>query len=134
MNCLYCGGPTQVKNSRHGKRKTQVWRRRTCTACQAVFTTHEQPELEKSLIINDNGELIPFSNDKLFVSIYDSCKHRKKASEDARALANTVIEKVLASGNSAELLKADLIETVQKTLKAFDTAAYVQYSAFHKQR
>lgn len=51
MVCIYCGSKTQVANSRHQKRVNQVWRRRECTRCHAVFTSLEAADYASSIVV-----------------------------------------------------------------------------------
>ena len=132
MVCIYCGGPTDITNSRPQKRVNKVWRRRRCHNCDAVFTTIEAAGLTDSLLVRNKGRLQPFSRDKLFLSIYNSCKHRKTAVNDATALTDTVLGRLPAILNEAAVERPLLITTIQEVLAHFDTAAAVHYAAFHK--
>lgn len=133
MVCVYCASSTSVVNSRLQKRVNQVWRRRKCQKCGAVFSSHEQADLEKSLAVRtrSSGEYKPFLRDKLFLSIHRSCAHRKTALADARALTNTIISNLLVSGRNGSISDQDIITTTSTALKYFDQAAAVHYQAFH---
>lgn len=131
MVCIYCPGNTQVINSRHQKRLNHIWRRRRCGSCGNVFTTSESPELAASLVVESTGGLEPFSRDKLFLSLYDSCRHRPTAQTDATALTSTVIAKLLTSLKDATLSRQTIITTANAVLKNFDHAANVHYTAYH---
>ncbi len=52
MNCLTCGNPTYVKNTR-GKSKQRLMRRRECTSCGKRFTTYEVREEELKQVDTD---------------------------------------------------------------------------------
>jgi transcriptional regulator NrdR family protein len=88
MVCVYCGSETKVTNSRHQKRTNQVWRRRQCLKCTALFTTEEKTDHTSLWKVKKNNEetLVAFSRDKLFLSIYKSCEHRLNALADAASL------------------------------------------------
>ena len=133
MVCIYCGGKTQVENSRPQKRLNQVWRRRECTQCHAVFTTEEAAELGTSISVRagTGGSVSPFNRDKLFVSILKAVGHRKTAVDDASALCATVIAKLLHATDQAAVSPADIVRTTVRVLKNFDSAAGVQYQAYH---
>jgi transcriptional repressor NrdR len=133
MVCIYCGSPTQVKNSRLQRRANQVWRRRQCTACAALFTTEESPELTTSLVVqHTTHQLQPFSRDRLFASIYESCKHRSQAADDAAALTKTVISTILQQQHEGNVLRDVIVRTTHQTLQLFDPTAAAVYSAYHK--
>lgn len=133
MVCIYCGGKTQVTNSRPQKRLNRTWRRRECSNCHALFTTEEAVELSSSLVVRpSSGSLQPFSRDKLFVSLLRALGHRETALEDAGALTATTIAKLLHGETQAVIDPADIVTVAHAALSRFDTAAAVQYRAYHK--
>jgi len=133
MLCIYCGGKTQVTNSRLQKRLNNTWRRRECTKCHSVFTTEEKAELSTGLTFSgSNGKIRPFSRDKLFVSIYEALKHRESPEDDATALTATVVALLTSGGAAPALKRVDIITAVLDVLRRFDEAAAVQYGAYHR--
>jgi transcriptional repressor NrdR len=132
MVCIYCGGTTQVTNSRLQKRVNQVWRRRLCIQCNNTFTTHEIVEFGGSIAVKHSPrKLEPFSRDKLFISIYESCKHRPAAISNANALTQTIIG-LLREHITDGTLERDIIATVTAVvLERFDEAAGTVYRAYH---
>lgn len=77
--------------------------------------------------------MAPFSRDKLFISIYKSCGHRRTPINDASALIETIIQQLLIKKdrNRALITKTDIIKTVQIVLNRFDKVAAITYSAYH---
>jgi transcriptional regulator NrdR family protein len=73
----------------------------------------------------------PFSRDKLFVSIYESCKHRIDAQTSATLLTDTIIRSLYPLFTNATIDKQTIIKIAAKTLNRFDTAAGVHYAAYH---
>ena len=133
MVCVYCGSPTKITNSRPQKRLHQTWRRHACSNCGAIFTTNEIVDLSTSLAVRSKtGHLQPFSRDRLFISVYRAVGHRERAVDDASALTATIAAKLVHSTSVAAISPADIINTTLQTLKQFDTAATVQYQAYHK--
>lgn len=131
MVCIYCGSSTQVINSRHQKRANHIWRRRQCVNCAAIFTTSEASDLLKSWSVKKGKQLEPFSRDKLFVSLYESLRHRKQATSDATALTDTVITRLYPLVTVGAVASTDIIEVTSVVLKHFDQAAATHYRAFH---
>ena len=132
MVCIYCGAPTRVTNSRHQKQSGQVWRRRVCISCGAVFTSSETVDYPKSLVLEmPDKSLVPFKREKLFLSIHKSCEHRKTAVDDATALTDTVLAKIMRAGTKSNIPSHYVAELVHETLKNFDNASAVQYAAYH---
>lgn len=134
MVCIYCGGPTNVTNSRPQKKLNQVWRRRSCLNCSGLFTTTETPLNSTVLMVKtDSGKLIPLSRDKLFLSIYESCRHRKTAVNDATALVDTVLTKLFGTNHRGVLTSSAIRDITHKTLQHFDQAAGTHYRAYFMQ-
>lgn len=75
--------------------------------------------------------LQPFSRDMLFISVYEACRHRKTATADARALSDTIINQLVHSKRTATLQRHQVIQVITEVLHRFDTAAAVQYAAYH---
>jgi transcriptional repressor NrdR len=132
MVCIYCGGKTQVVNSRGAAKKPSVWRRRQCLQCQAIVTTREQIDLSEALRVrNHSDRLEPFQRDKLFMSVYNSLSHRKTALEDATQLTDTIIEQLLRVQANGVLTIVDLTSETLPVIKRFDKAAAVYYQAHY---
>ncbi|MDB5186462.1 MAG: nrdR [Candidatus Saccharibacteria bacterium] len=131
MVCIYCGNETKVVNSRHQKRINQVWRRRKCLACQAVFTTLEAVNTEQALQVRHGKSLQAFSRDTLLLSVYDSLRHRKTAVSDATALTETVLSALYPHIQDASIEKVVIAEITAAILERFDKIAATHYRAFH---
>lgn len=134
MVCIYCKLSTEVVNSRPQKRLNRVWRRRHCTHCGAVFSTIEDAERSTSLVVRSNGRFQPFVRDTLFVSIYESCKHRKTAVTDAGALTDTILSRLPEILTAGAVEKVHLAALTLEVLQKFDALASSHYAAFHVSR
>jgi transcriptional regulator NrdR family protein len=134
MVCVYCGSPTKVTNSRSQQRANTIWRRRRCTACKAIVSTIEAVDVNRALIYRDSpGADHPFLREQLFISIYESCKHRDRAVSDAIELTHTILSTCIASQPSTGVIHRDMIITTSiQVLTAFDQAAGTHYAAFHR--
>lgn len=75
--------------------------------------------------------LEPFSRDILFISVYESCRHRKMAATEARHLTDTIISRLLRNKHSATVQRHHVIAAATEVLQSFDPAAGVQYTAYH---
>ena len=136
MVCYTCGGETAVLNSRPQKRTNQVWRRRQCTLCDALFTTAETIDYTKSLLVrtNFNKQLLPFERDRLFMSLYKSLGHRATALTDAGGLCATIIAKVTPTATNNVIEARHIAETALVALNRFDKLAAQHYAAFHNNK
>ena len=131
MICIYCNGDTRVTNSRHQKRANTVWRRRQCVSCATIFSTIEAADTSLSISVNHDGDLEPFQRDKLFLSVYDSLKHRKSAQIDATGLTNTMLSTIYGVAGDATIDRIAIITIVAAVLERFDTVAATYYRAYH---
>jgi transcriptional repressor NrdR len=131
MVCVYCSSETKVVNSRHQKKANQVWRRRECQSCGAVFTTLEGVDATQALRFQNAKHSEPFSRDKLLLSVYDSLRHRKTATEDATALTGTIMTGLYAFIQNATIQRDAVVEITATVLERFDKAAATSYRAFH---
>ena len=143
MVCIYCRSDMGVTNSRPQKSRNQVWRRRLCKACGAVFTSVEVIDLAQSLMVAKStdsateaahatkSQMEPFDRDRLFISIYESLRHRPAAARDARGLADTVTAHIISASQHGLVPLRTITEIVLNTLRRFDMAAATHYGAFH---
>lgn len=132
MVCLYCSKKLAVVNSRFQKKQNKVWRRRSCPNCGALFTTNESIDLSKVLMIKPpNGQLEPFSREKLLSSIYESCKHRKTPEMDAESLTTTIITKMFATNTDAVVELNSIKKLATEVLTSFDKASASYYQAYY---
>lgn len=134
MVCIYCGYKTRVTNSRSSRRSSNVWRRRRCLHCKALFTSRERADLGGTHVVkHSDGSLEAFSRDNLFISIYESCGHRKSALTDAEALTDTIISMLLSSHelNRPSLTTKTITTLCKTTLEHFDAVAATYYAAYY---
>lgn len=129
---MYCGGETQVVNSRPQQKLKQVWRRRKCIVCGSLFTTSERIDLTKTLLIRKSDQKLEgFTREKLLLSIYTSLGHRKNAVSDSIAITDTIVSRLLKSVNQPIVDVDNLIKLSYDVLRHFDKAASVHYNAYY---
>lgn len=131
MVCLYCGSQTQVINSRRRQRNNQVWRRRKCLACQAIFTSSEAVELESALSVNADGRIEPFIPDLLLYELINCLKHRSDAYTASRELLDTIVQRLLTLPQKPLFTTNDINRVSAQILKRFDRRAYLRWCVEH---
>ena len=100
--------------------------------CDALYTTIEEPDYSRLWVFKDkSNRLSPFLRDRLFLSMYDSLKHRKAAVSDASAITATVVAKLAKSRSDGQIERQKLINTALDCLKRFDKVAAVHYKAYY---
>lgn len=132
MKCLFCVSDTSVEISRPNTKLPSVWRRRQCKRCGKAFTTRERPDLSVGIRVKKNsGQIKPFSEDQLLISVYECMSHRKDALEASRALSDTAI-RLLLPFKTGVIEASEIKLAILKVLGRFDRAAYTYYKAHHK--
>lgn len=79
-------------------------------------------------------ELAPFQRDKLFVSVYESCRHRSSATQDASALTQTIIDALMPAVKDGTIPQDRISTTTLEVLRRFDPVAATFYGAYHPAR
>ena len=78
------------------------------------------------------AKLMAFNRDQLFMSIYDSVRHRPTALKDATSLTETVIGRLIAKQDRPGVITRDqIVTTAHELLKRYDKSAATAYLAFH---
>lgn len=133
MVCIYCGSSTRVTNSRLQKRNNAVWRRRVCEKCSGIFTTLESADLMTAIRVKHGSSLEPFIRDMLLISVYEACKHRPKALEDAIGLTQTISSDIMKQISPEGVIERSRVaELAYAVLERFDPVAATVYMAYHK--
>ncbi|MDO9123284.1 MAG: transcriptional regulator NrdR, partial [Deltaproteobacteria bacterium] len=77
MKCPFCNHlESKVVDSRLGKDKETIRRRRECLKCQKRFTTSERAEDSLPLVIKKDGRREPFNRIKIFNGLKKACEKR----------------------------------------------------------
>lgn len=128
---LYLLSTTRVANSRFFRRQNTVWRRRQ-TPDGVVFTTREKLDFEQITVIKKDGTESTFKPGKLYLSLLRACDHLDKSEDVAWNIKTTVEEKLTFLLDKHLTLHVEDITTVCiKTLKLYDTSAYVKYASYY---
>ena len=131
MVCIYCGGKTNVFNSRRQGRNNQVWRRRVCLACKATFTTQEAPVLAKAFSVSGGRQPSPFIPDRLFTEILLALQDREDCYEAARELTDTICQRLAKNAPDGLILASDISFEAAKVLKRFNRQAWLRFVSEH---
>lgn len=73
----------------------------------------------------------PFNRDHLFLSIYESCKHRPRVLTESAALTETVLAIVLKTIQQGTIERDAIAAVAHETLANFDSTAAAIYAAYH---
>jgi transcriptional regulator NrdR len=135
MRCPYCGAQDKdhVLDSRPVRDGAAIKRRRECDACNGRFTTFEEIEEMRLMVVKaaDRGRE-PFSRDKLRRAIEIACKKRPVSEDQISSLVDE-IERLLYSRQEKEVPTAEIGEMVMERLRLIDQVAYVRFASVYRQ-
>ena len=128
---LYLLSTTRVANSRFFRRQNTVWRRRQ-TPDGVVFTTREKLDFEQITVISKDGTQTHFKPGTLYLSLLRACDHLDNAEDIAWNIKTTVEEKLtFLLDNTLTLEAEDIARVCIRTLKLYNTSAYVKYASYY---
>ncbi|GAB4459754.1 MAG: transcriptional regulator NrdR [Armatimonadaceae bacterium] len=135
MKCPYCGAQDKdrVLDSRPVREGEAIKRRRECDACNGRFTTFEEIE-ELRLMVLKKGERSrePFDRGKLRSAIETACKKRPVTDEQITTVVED-IERLLYSRQDKEATSTEIGEMVMERLRTLDQVAYVRFASVYRQ-
>jgi transcriptional repressor NrdR len=135
MRCPFCGEQDKdhVLDSRPIREGAAIKRRRVCDACRGRFTTFEEIE-ELRLVVLKSGDRgrEPFDRNKLRRAVEIACKKRPVNDEQ---ITNVIedIERVLYMRQDKEVPASEIGEMVMERLGILDGVAYVRFASVYKQ-
>jgi transcriptional repressor NrdR len=135
MKCPYCGAQDKdhVLDSRPVREGEAIKRRRECDTCKGRFTTFEEIEELRLMVVkkNERGRE-PFDRNKLRGAIETACKKRSVSDEQISAVVEE-IERLLYSRQDKEVSTAEIGELVMERLRTLDQVAYVRFASVYRQ-
>lgn len=132
MQCPFCGArDTKVIDSRLAGEGDQVRRRRECIACKERFTTYEAAELQMPRIIKQQGNRVPFSEEKLRVGIMKALEKRPISIKEVEDAISRIRHRLRTIGER-EVPSRLVGEWVMEELKRIDQVAYVRFASVYR--
>jgi len=133
MKCPFCNHvKTKVVDSRLGKDKDMIRRRRECLSCRKRFTTSERSEDDLPLVVKKDGRREPFNRVKIFNGLKKAC--------EKRPISITMIEKVVnrielycQEKGEREIKSSEIGERIMEELHHLDGVAYVRFASVYRQ-
>ena len=134
MRCPYCGvlDKDHVLDSRPIREGAAIRRRRECESCLGRFTTFEEIEEMRLMVLKSNGAREPFERGKLRRAIELAFKKRPILDE---AISQVVeeIERNLYGRAEREVSSRQIGELVMERLRNIDPVAYVRFASVYRQ-
>lgn len=133
MKCPFCGClDDKVLHSRTVKDGEAVRRRRECLACAKRFTTFEQIEEVRVMVVKRDGRREPFDRGKVLRSMTVACEKRPVPTDALEAITDR-IEREIVDVGVLEIESAKIGEMVVNQLRKVDQVAYVRFASVYRQ-
>ena len=133
MKCPFCNHPeSKVVDSRLGKDKETIRRRRECLSCQKRFTTSERTEDALPLVVKKDGRRETFNPTKIFNGLKKACEKRPISIDMIEKIVNR-IEVHLQEKGEREVKSSEIGERVMEELHRLDGVAYVRFASVYRQ-
>ena len=132
MRCPKCAGQDdRVIDSRASREGATIRRRRECTACGHRYTTYEEIERPRLMVVKRDGRVEEFSREKLTASIQKACQKRPVTQETIVNLVEQIVDD-LGNRFDRDVPSEALGGRVMETLRDLDPVAYVRYASIYR--
>ena len=132
MRCPKCGcQDDKVIDSRASREGATIRRRRECLSCAHRFTTYEEIERARLIILKRDGRREEFSKEKLMVGLRKACQKRPVSEEAIDELADKIVDD-LSSTFDREVPFREIGERVMAGLRGLDPVAFVRYASVYR--
>ena len=133
MKCPFCNHTkTKVVDSRLGKDKDMIRRRRECFSCRKRFTTSERSEEDLPLVVKKDGRREPFNRLKIFNGLKKACEKRPISINMIEKVVNR-IELYCQDKGEREIKSSEIGERLMEELHQLDGVAYVRFASVYRQ-
>jgi transcriptional repressor NrdR len=133
MKCPFCNHTeSKVVDSRIGKDKDTIRRRRECLACHKRFTTTERTEEALPLVVKKDGRREPFNRLKIFNGLKKACEKRPISINLIEKIVNRM-ELYFQEKGEREVKSSEIGEMVMAELHQLDGVAYVRFASVYRQ-
>lgn len=133
MKCPYCGHiDDKVLDSRAVRDGEGIRRRRECLECARRFTTYEEIEEMRLMVVKRDLRREPFDRSKILKGMLTACEKRP-VSVAQLDQAVEEIERVLNNRGDREVNSTDIGEMVIDKLRQLDKVAYIRFASVYRQ-
>src|SRR4030043_1985889 len=133
MKCPFCNHPeSKVVDSRLGKDKETIRRRRECLSCKKRFTTSERAEDALPLVVKKDGRREVFNRIKIFSGLKKACEKRPISINLIEKSVNR-IELYFQEKGEREVKSSEIGGGVMEELHRLDGVAYVRFASVYRQ-
>ena len=132
MRCPKCGCvDDKVIDSRASREGSTIRRRRECLGCEHRYTTYEQIERSRLMVLKRDGRTEEFSKEKLMSGIQKACQKRPVSQDAIDDLVEKVVDD-LSSHFDREVPCKEIGERIMTALRSLDQVAFVRYASVYR--
>jgi len=132
MRCSKCGRQDdKVIDSRASREGSTIRRRRECIGCGHRFTTYEEVERPRLMVLKRDNRREEFSREKLTAGLQKACQKRPVSQEAIAELVERIVDD-LANTFDREVSCEAIGERVMAGLRGLDPVAYVRYASVYR--
>jgi len=132
MRCPFCQSTNvAVVDSRARDDSTTIWRRRECLNCGRRFSSREKIDFSYLLVIKKNGKKLPFSREKILMSMVKSFGKRPIPEQKLEKAVDEIVQEIHKLGKS-EIETTLIGDLVLKKLRKLDLVAYIRFASVFK--
>jgi transcriptional repressor NrdR len=132
MRCSKCGcQDDKVIDSRASREGSTIRRRRECIGCGHRFTTYEEVERPRLMVLKRDNRREEFSREKITAGMQKACQKRPVSQEAIAELVERIIDD-LANTFDREVSCEAIGERVMAGLRGLDPVAYVRYASVYR--
>lgn len=133
MKCPFCGCPEdRVIESRPVREGAVIRRRRECLRCGRRYTTFEEIEEQRLMVVKKDGRREPFQKSKVVASMEIACRKRPIPTSVLHSAAEEV-ERRVRDLQEPEVSSAVIGEIVLELLGEIDPVAYVRFASVYRE-
>jgi len=132
MVCPFCNHQsTRVVDSRETQEGRAIRRRRECEKCAARFSTYEEVEIFRLLVIKKDGHKEEYDKTKIEKGLRRAFEKRPFAEERIEKIMRE-IEYVFHEKQVAEIHSREIGSLIMGKLKEIDEVAYIRFASVYK--
>ena len=133
MKCPFCSHlEDKVVDSRSSKNGDAIRRRRECLQCGKRFTTYEQIEDMRPVVVKKDGRRENFDRNKILSGLRRACEKRPIPLDKIESIVDD-IQRELELRHEKEFLSHEIGELVMQKLYSLDEVAYVRFASVYRQ-
>lgn len=133
MKCPCCGYPEdRVIDTRSARDGAAIRRRRECLKCGYRYTTFEEVEARRLVVVKKDGRRESFQKSKVLSSMEVACRKRPIPTAILKSAADE-IERRLMEMPDDEISSVDVGQMILDRLEEIDPVAYIRFASVYRE-